>query len=107
MNDLAPKSLHNAREIFHLLPHRRGDPGGGHRQFLPPEVRPVWIAGMRSDANSVPDRKPRAPLHAFFLSGMAAAGDAGGGDVFHQSGFEREILELTHIAVQVNRHSSE
>jgi hypothetical protein len=60
---------------------------------------------VRADAYAALEGEARGALHGVRVAGMAAAGDICGGDVGHQRGFVRRVIQFAHVAVQVDVHS--
>src|SRR4051812_33492475 len=57
---------------------------------------------MSADSNTAFERQSRGPLHRRLAPGVPATGDVRRGDVLHQGGFVRRVLELAHVAVEID-----
>jgi len=57
---------------------------------------------VRADVHAPLQRQASGALHGGFVSGVAAAGDVGRGDLLHHRGFVLRIFELAHVAVEVD-----
>src|SRR5439155_5998724 len=66
------------------------------------EVGPVRITGMRANAHSPLQRQPCSALHGSLIARVSAARDIRRGDELHERGFVRPILQLAHVAIEVD-----
>ncbi len=99
MDDAAMETLHDGVETDDLIEDGLGDFGGGHRHLDAAEVGAVGIPGVRADADAASEREACGALHGGVVARVRAARNVGGGDVLHQGGFVRRVVELAHVAV--------
>ena len=57
---------------------------------------------MSADAHAAFERQSRRALHRGLVARMPAAGDVRRGDVLHQRGLVRRVLEFAHVAVEID-----
>src|SRR5579883_32464 len=99
---ILPQPCDDLLQPADLLVDGIGDLRRRHRHFQPAEVGAVGIARVRANPHPARQREPRGPLHGALIARMAAAGDVGRGNVLHQRGFVRRVLELAHVAVEID-----
>jgi hypothetical protein len=66
-----------------------------------PKIRPIVEAGMRPDADTVPDGQSNSGAHRLDAARVSAAGNIRGGNPAQQGGGSRARLVLAEVTVQV------
>jgi len=60
---------------------------------------------MRPHVHSERERQAHGAFHGGFVAGVAAASDVGGGDLFHEARLERQVVQLSEVAIEIADHS--
>ena len=109
VRDDGSKLAGDGREPGDLQGHAAADRIGGEIEFHATKACSILVAGMRADPHAAGTTCLDEASHGVVASGMAAAGDVGGGDDIEEGQIPRDAggsFVLAHVAVEIDRERS-